>query len=151
MTQIRIDAPNRVLFVDDMHDRLEALLDEGVIVTKEVVYAPNALKALDYLQLDRFDVVFLDHDLETYVYEPYCREITGQDVARAIADLPPDFRPRCAIIHSMNPSGARRMETILLQAGIPTHRIPITAMSGWAPMRADDSPPPDVDDVERYG
>lgn len=147
VTKILIEEPNRVLVVDDMPDRLGAMISDGVLVTKQITYAPNALRAICLLGEEKFDVVFLDHDLETYLGE---RELTGQDVARTLASLPPEFRPKHVVIHSMNFPGARAIEAILREAGIDHTRIPLTAFVNWSPLRADDSPG-DCESIERYG
>lgn len=129
--QICIEAPARVLVVEDFQDRVDCLVSDGIIRT-EFTHAKNALQALDYLD-ERWDVIFLDHDLETYLQDPYKREITGTDIARYMATL--DWRPSRVIIHSMNPTGAIAMERILRDAGFSVLRIPITAISSWVPQK----------------
>lgn len=127
MSRVVIEAPNRVLVVEDYRDRVEALVRDGVILT-EFTHASNALEALDLL--DRpWDVVFLDHDLETYIADPYPKEVTGADVARAMVRS--GWMPKAVIIHSMNPAGAKEMEDILKEAEFPVYRIPITELTKW--------------------
>ena len=66
---------------------------------------------------ERFDVAFLDHDLDgrTFVEE---REGTGTEVAEYIAaSMQADKRPRRIIVHSHNPAGARRMAEVLRDCG----------------------------------
>ena len=68
------------------------------------------------LASQKFDVVFLDHDLENHV-DGFTDDIsrkTGYDVALFIKTvLPLDKRPNQIVIHSMNPVGAFRMEELL--------------------------------------
>jgi CheY-like chemotaxis protein len=123
-----IESPARVLVVDDFPCRKDALYASGVLKTA-CTYSSNALHALDQLEMNEFDVIFLDHDLETYVYEPYPREITGRDLAKCIVGLP--WKPALVVIHSMNPKGAEVMESILQGEGIKVLRIPITELAGW--------------------
>lgn len=129
--QICIEAPARVLVVEDFQDRVDCLVRDGIIKT-EFTHARNALQALDFLD-ERWDVIFLDHDLETYIQDPYKREINGTDIARYMATL--DWRPSRVIIHSMNPTGAKNMEQILEDADFSVLRIPITAISSWVPWK----------------
>lgn len=109
------------LFLDDDNDRHKAFVascmdKEGVVCVYNVAQARKALE--DY---PRFDVVHLDHDLGDFgpVFEDQPRiEFTGYDVAKHIAGMPIEKRPGCAVIHSWNPDGARRMQAVLEEAGV---------------------------------
>lgn len=125
--RVKIEEPNSVLVVDDQLSRVEAMVRQGVI-PPVLTHAPTATWGIRYMQEQKFDVVFLDHDLDTYVYEPYKREITGVDVVRAMIANQEIWKPAMTIIHSLNPEGAREMDRILKKAGYPCQRIPITAI-----------------------
>jgi hypothetical protein len=61
-----------------------------------------------------YDLVCLDNDLET---EGLRRE--GREVARHIAGLPAEARPRAVLVHSWNAEAAVEMETTLRHAYRP--------------------------------
>ncbi len=96
----------------------------------EVVHAQtydSALAAL--LDAPRFDLVYLDHDLNDFgqlsigpsdsMYGGV-REMDGRDVASFIArSLPQHKRPKRFIVHSWNEEGAAMMIMILRRAGFP--------------------------------
>lgn len=72
------------------------------------------------------DTLFLDHDLECVEYSPYPREVTGTDVAKALAEnWKSEHKPLC-IVHSLNVVDAPRMARILGTAGFIVHQIPYT-------------------------
>jgi hypothetical protein len=130
MTDIRITDPERVLFVDDMPGRYAALLGNGVIACSRHRLVTDALAGIGAIELGEASVVFLDHDLETFVHDPYPREITGQDVARAIVSLSEDMRPKLVIVHSMNDVGAERIVDILRKGDVECVRIPVSTLMG---------------------
>lgn len=74
---------------------------------------------------DRFDLAQLDHDLVDLVKD-------GYEVARFIASMDHDQRPRSIIIHSVNPFGRARMFDVLTTAGIPTIIRPFPTISPQA-------------------
>lgn len=71
-----------------------------------------------------FDVAFLDHDLADFNVQA---EGTGLDVARYIAAMPVDRRPKMVCIHSWNEDRAKVMEQELRQAGVRCQRKPFKA------------------------
>jgi len=81
----------------------------------------EAVQARDASQDDTL-TIFLDHDLGCYVYEPYKRELTGHDAARAMTAL---RVPAQYIVHSINPAGATRIALTLQSAGLRVQRVPI--------------------------
>lgn len=129
---IRIAPPvEHVLVVDDEACRLRAMFAEGVFDGVMPIYAPDAFQAIARISERPWDVLFLDHDLNTCT--PDGREVNGMDVALALVDQP--WKPTVVIIHSMNFAGAKRMEALLLDRGIDVVRTPITAFTSWAPPR----------------
>ena len=87
----------------------------------------SAVKALQ--ESERFDVFFLDHDLNDFGQRSLgpsdsmyggVREMTGADFCRFIAnELPESKHPDIIVIHSWNDSGAKSMVSILRHTGIP--------------------------------
>jgi hypothetical protein len=68
-------------------------------------HIPQAKAALDG---ERFDWVFLDHDLDGQIgVEP--GEHTGLAVAQYIAQMPPEHRPGRVVVHSYSPEGSQAM------------------------------------------
>ena len=69
--------------------------------------------AIEVLNQQVFDILFLDHDLENDAYEAFeegrepQKELTGLYVAEQLKDT--KNRDTHCIIHSMNPSGAANM------------------------------------------
>jgi CheY-like chemotaxis protein len=121
----------RILFLDDSQLRHDLFArSHGGDDVVHVFTAADATRALD--AQPRFDLVQLDHDLaeehalmaseglkETPppglpVYSPG----TGMEVALHIAALPPERRPRRAVVHTHNAIGAE-MVARLERAGVP--------------------------------
>ncbi len=111
----------RILFLDDDQERWElfrAHADDRY-VSAEVHWARSVEEAFDLLKSEPFDLATLDHDLGHPRYN-------GQDVARHIANMPEDRRPRTVIIHSWNPPGAMVMAMLLRDAGIEAEYKPFS-------------------------
>lgn len=128
----------RILILEDDPARLEwfrsMTIGCNVDVTKDVEEAKR------WFDENEYDQIFLDHDLcdEHYaVWEQGVKTYdatTGYAVAKHIAES--DRSPRAnIIIHSMNPTGSRRMEQALQSRGALWVSFPIlkanavTAMS----------------------
>lgn len=107
----------KILFLDDdpdRHTRVAAALAKHTLTP--VCKATEAFKAL---QGDKFDIVFLDHDLGDFevpetTFAGYGRvSLSGADVAIAVADLPKEKHPDLVVIHSANPDGAKSIASLL--------------------------------------
>ncbi len=125
----------RVLVLDDddiRHEQFKVNLEgHDVVHVHTVEEAGNALAA------EKFDLVYLDHDLNDHGYESKGdtsygrRELTGFEVARYIAQyLAPQKHPTKVIVHSWNPPGARMMVAVLRDVGIPVTYEPFNGSSG---------------------
>lgn len=109
------DAPQglRILILDDSAERHQAFAMR--LIGNVVEHVETAREAI--YQLDRhgpWDVVFLDHDLagtELVASGPG----TGYEVAQWIAEHE-DKRPKCVILHTYNPVGAKNMKALLPDA-----------------------------------
>ena len=118
----------KVLVLDDNPYRHATFAK--TFVDHEVTHVTHALKCIDIIQAERFDVIHLDHDLGDFEDEHGSadywvdgwgsrREYNGQNVASEIASLPAHMCPGEVVVHSVNPEGARRMVSIIAAAGIP--------------------------------
>ena len=120
----------RFLFLDDDEKRHGQFkkMTIGCIVT-HVETVEECEKAL--LSEPPFGCVFLDHDLGGLVFVEE-KEGTGTEVAEFIAnDLPKEKLPKKIVIHSWNPEGAKRMESILRAVpGLDVKRIPFSFITG---------------------
>lgn len=113
----------RILFLDDMLVRWELFKAEVHLFNPSftTIYVQNSDDAISILKNQaKFDVVFLDHDLEDahYVTGKGRSEKTGKDVAKFITTLPRTKMPDLVVIHSWNPDGAEAMKYILATRNI---------------------------------
>ncbi len=132
MTNTKIRVPNgaTLLFLDDDRTRhREFLLSVGRCVVTQAYTAEQAVRQINQTV---YDAVFLDHDLsfDDCMCDPSepTTAPTGLTVAEHIAELPPEKRPGVVIIHSMNPPGARAMESALQRAGVTVVRLSFDRM-----------------------
>ena len=98
----------RILVLDDMevrHDKFSRKFKDD-----KIDHAYTVDEALHYLNMRRYDLVCLDHDLapEHYV-DGASNEPSGFFVAVYISEMPVEHSPTQVIIHSWNPVGAERM------------------------------------------
>ena len=98
------------------------------IIPNDAVWVDSATAAVDAIaDFGPCDAVFLDHDLNTFVQDPYPREITGNDVARALCRA--NWRAALIVVHSANPAGAFRIATTLRDGGMNPVVKPITSFA----------------------
>jgi len=110
----------KVLFLDDNEDRWRDFRARRI--GWDLTYVRNHDEALTALDSQRWDEIWLDHDLSEMatlgIYGQ--QEKTGcQCVAEAIAALPKSLQPGAVFVHSLNPPGAKRIVATLQRAGIP--------------------------------
>jgi hypothetical protein len=109
----------RIIFLDDNKDRHAAYRRLSIGDNVDYAFsAKEAVRMLDRAQ-EPYDVASLDHDLDEYAtmgQEP--RELTGEHVAKHIALMAPERRPKKIIVHSYNGTGARKMVLVLRDAGV---------------------------------
>lgn len=107
----------KILILDDdevRHERFKIHL-----FNFEVVHAHTYDQFLELVGKERFDAIFLDHDLEfeekaaTVIESRYAN---GMDAARHVAALPEKLRPELVVVHSWNMYAASRMMDVLLEA-----------------------------------
>jgi DNA-binding response OmpR family regulator len=116
--------PMRVFVLDDDPERLEWF--ERRFRHDEVDTAQDAVTAIEMLDNNRYDAIFLDHDLlpEHYGAKEWDDERTGYAVACALAGEVRQQRSATIIIHSLNTDGAVRMAEKLREAGYAADYIP---------------------------
>jgi CheY-like chemotaxis protein len=113
----------KVFILEDDYTRMK-LFREALFEKADVVHAANVNKAVDlYEQHKPFDLLLLDHDLETY----FMSEVelnTGTKFVKWLIDTEQEHVKE-VIIHSYNLDGAVRMEKMLQADGWPVvGRVP---------------------------
>jgi hypothetical protein len=115
----------KVLFIDDEVFRFDRMIETHNLEST-AVHVDNAIKAIDAIVDDGpWDVIFFDHDLATFVQDPYKREITGNDVAKVL--IRQDWKPKQVVVHSTNSVGANNIFNTLNDVDIP-----VTVCPFWA-------------------
>jgi len=102
----------RILILDDDKSRLVKFKKKFFNHTTECVETAKA--AINKLDAENYDYVFLDHDLGGQVYVP-SGDNTGYEVAKWLAENP-HKQPEVIVIHSFNPVGAENMKRVLPKA-----------------------------------
>jgi len=117
------------LVLDDQQVRLQAFttrLKHDVELGVRVVITDSFDVALEEASREKFDIMFLDHDLGDAtdvnripsMYGESSRSWTGEDFVRCLLNLHKSRWPEEVIIHSWNPDGAKRMKCRLDDAGV---------------------------------
>lgn len=120
----------KVLFLDDMQIRFDKFQEKFKDEYNEIRYTKTSKEAIKYLKNEKFDAIFLDHDLGNQ-YFVESGEDTGYEVAEWIANNVV-YKP-IIIIHSMNPRGGVNMHNVLKQKGFNPILCPFAClMESWA-------------------
>lgn len=106
------------LVLDDDPERRRAFLTK--LSDHEVRLAKTASSAIRALDETRFDVAYLDHDLD----REGPNAGTGMDVVRHIAEMPARLRPKEVNVHSHNASKRALMVRLLRAAGVAAYSRP---------------------------
>ncbi len=108
----------KILILEDNEDRNNSFIKwfNG----HELIMTDNAMKAIDHLASIKFDVIFLDHDLDNRVFIDSNEPNTGYTVAKTISST--INKSTQVIVHSMNPIGARNMLDVLGESNQAFHR-----------------------------
>jgi hypothetical protein len=107
----------RILVLDDMDVRHDGFVRR--FKDHKIDHAYTAEEAIHHLNMRKYDLVCLDHDLapEHYV-DGDTKEPSGFDVAVFMSEMPKDKLPTQVLIHSWNPVGADRMKVQLHGLGM---------------------------------
>lgn len=103
---------SRILIVEDSSERIKQF--QRKLLNHVVVFTDDTKKAISLLATEKWDFLFLDHDLggaEMVDSGPG----TGYEVARYLF-LNPDRKPPNIILHSLNPIGRANMLAVLPEA-----------------------------------
>jgi hypothetical protein len=112
----------KVLFIDDEVYRFHRMLETQQLHVA-ATHVDNGLKAINAIVDDGpWDIIYFDHDLATFVQDPYKREITGNDVAKIL--IQQDWKPSHVVVHSTNIVGARNIFNTLNDVGISVQIYP---------------------------
>jgi len=114
----------RVFVLEDDQERQDWFLKRFFGHTVDI--AVSVAEGLTLLKTNRYDTIFLDHDLEFHHYGSNERddETTGYAVAGYLAQNPRKQPNALVVVHSMNPSGSRRMLDVLRDHGINARQLP---------------------------
>lgn len=119
----------RVLIVDDAPIRHKHF--DIWFAGYEIVHCYGYHDTARALGGQRFDHMQLDHDLgqeRVGDRDPVTgREYDGKDIAKLVAALPQEKKPKLAIVHSYNAAGAEEMVHILKDARIASSHKPFKA------------------------
>ena len=110
-----------ILIVEDNKFRIQKFKEE-LSLHDTLFITDNTKLAIGYLQKNKVNVVFLDHDLKDkhyVVYDENDGEDTGREVAEFLANTMFDG---LVVIHSWNPVGSKVMEDVLNTAGVKISR-----------------------------
>ena len=86
----------------------------------------TAQECIDRLQIDAYDVVFLDHDLGGQQFQDTREKNSGSEVVRWISEHKP--KVGCFYVHSLNPVERRNMTTDLKRLGYTASDLPFTLL-----------------------
>ncbi|HLM55707.1 MAG TPA: cyclic-phosphate processing receiver domain-containing protein [Pyrinomonadaceae bacterium] len=88
--------------------------------------AADPAHAVELLSANRYDLIFLDHDLlpEHYHSDALDDERTGYAVARWLSERPAAQADSTVVIHTRNADGALRMAELLRRQGRPAEHVP---------------------------
>ena len=104
----------RILILDDDSGRHKVFNRKLIGHAVDNVF--EAHEAIDLLKGDKYDIVFLDHDLGNKSMVA-SGPGTGYEVAQWLRDNP-DKQPNQVVIHSFNPVGAKNIKAILQMATV---------------------------------
>lgn len=99
---------------DERMPKLRRWLDKKIDGKYTLTHCKEVVTAMDALLRDRFDVLFLDHDLDQKAFVPSQHDNTGYQLAKFIEQKNIPYS-QC-FIHSMNPQGAHNMSRRLPRA-----------------------------------
>lgn len=103
----------KIFVLEDMEDRIKIF--EKIFGEHELTICDTADEAKEILGQQKFDTIFLDHDLGGEIYVDSDLPNTGYQVAKFIANQKISSQ---IIIHSMNYDGALNIKSILPHANI---------------------------------
>lgn len=121
-----------VLFLDDNTQRIERFLLNAPkpSETDRIICVETSEQAIAVLDNMKFDVVFLDHDLDGMHFADSDLPNTGFRVARHITGMSFANHPKFVVIHSWNHVGVAKM--LLQLANFPAYVAAFDTPGFWA-------------------
>ena len=104
----------KILILEDDIERVKQFSDN--FIDAEMIFTTTPAEAISYLQKEKFDYLFLDHDLGGTTYAE-SNENSGYAVAKWLEENP-KYKPTYIILHSLNPQGVANMKAALPEANI---------------------------------
>ena len=89
----------------------------------DLTITDQAADAIEILKSEKFDLIFLDHDLGGQVYVDSSEKNTGYTVACELSSTVNS--DTTVVIHSMNPTGSNNMKAVL-EKHCQVHQIPFS-------------------------
>ncbi len=121
--------PIRVFLLDDDRRRHKwfALRFQGDFID----VAHNVAQAQQFLSVNSYDAIFLDHDLHPEHYDSLDRddERTGYAIASWLAYHPDLQRASTILVHTRNADGAMRMVEEMRRAGRSAEYVPFPMLA----------------------
>ena len=103
----------KVLVLEDDSRRIfkfrQRFLESGIVP----VFVDTAKDCIEYLGKEKFNCIFLDHDLGGEIYVDVNNVNTGSAVARWMNSNENLNSDTIAVIHSFNPAGAKYMNRLI--------------------------------------
>lgn len=116
----------RILILEDDIERVKLFRQN--FTGCEFIFTDKVPECIKYLNENKFDYLFLDHDLGGKVFVPSDgEELTGYHVAKHLEENPSCKPVKTIFIHSFNSVGAKKMKEALPNAvlvpGVWTQKI----------------------------
>lgn len=105
MINLNLAGVHKIFVLEDSIERIKSF--RRFLFNKEVVYTDDVDIAIRELTKTKFDLIFLDHDLDGKVFVDSTVEKTGYHVISCLRNSINE--ETMVIIHSVNPSGAANM------------------------------------------
>lgn len=107
--EIRLNNVRNIFILEDNSFRVAWF--KKTFLNYNLTIIDNAQEANKLLSEKKYDLIFLDHDLDDRVFVNSDEENTGYQVAKELGNPDREHlnRETPAIIHSLNPAGAGRM------------------------------------------
>jgi CheY-like chemotaxis protein len=121
--------PLRVFLLDDDVLRHEWFAKQ--FAGDRVDVAADPARSIELLSSNRYDLIFLDHDLlpEHYYAEGFDDERSGYAVARWLSERPDRCAAAQIIAHTRNADGALRMVELLRRVGLQAEHVPFQMLA----------------------
>ncbi len=111
-----------VLIVEDSQNRIDWFKAKFNSKHDVVHYASTTKQANDYLNMHRYNVIFIDHDLNGSMYMPTHSPESGSEVVRHMITIAANVD--IVIVHSHNEPAALSMVSVLMENGYAVCRQP---------------------------